>query len=135
MLYITIVSLALFGAAFAAPVQKRDLATIQQGITSVNQALTQLDTAIKAIQGPADAMKVTQASANVQTAITGATTKIQATQPISLTDALTLHQSASGLTTQVTTTVNDLMAKKAVIQQAGQGQTTLQALQQQKTAS
>jgi len=135
MLYNTIVSLALFGAAFAAPVTKRDLQTIQTSITSVGTALTALDTSIKAIQGPADAMKVLGMSQMVNQALTDATTKITATQPITLTDALSLQQSAQTLTTTASTTVTDLIAKKAVIVQAGAQAVTLQNLMQQKTAS
>jgi len=135
MLYKAILSLALFGSAFAAPTVKRDLATIQTSIMTVGTSLTQLDTAIKAIQGPADAMKVLTASTMVNQALTDATTKIMATQPITLTDALSLQTSAQTLTTTATTTVTDLMAKKAVIVMAGQQQATLAGLQQQKTAS
>jgi hypothetical protein len=135
MLYKTIVSLALFGAAFAAPVAKRDLQTIQSGVTSISSALTQLDTAIKAVNGPADTANLLGASQAVNTALTSATTQIMATQPITLTDALSLQQSAQGLTTAATNAVNDIIAKKAIIQQAGAQQSTLQGLQQQKTAS
>jgi hypothetical protein len=135
MLYNTIVSLALFGAAFAAPVAKRDLQTIQTSIAAVGTSLTALDTAIKAIQGPADTMKVLGMSQMVNQALTDATTKITATQPITLTDALTLQQSAQTLTTTASTTVTDLIAKKAIITQAGAQAMTLQNLMQQKTAS
>jgi len=135
MLYNTIISLALFGAAFASPVSKRDLQTIQTGITNVGTSLTALDTAIKAIQAPADAMKVLGASQMVNAALAAATTSITATQPITLTDALALQQSAQGLTTTATNSVTDLIAKKAIIVQAGAQQVTLQNLMQQKTAS
>jgi hypothetical protein len=136
MLYNTLVSLALFGAAFAAPVAKRDLQTIQTSIAAVGTALTALDTSIKAIQGPADAMKVLGMSQMVNQALTDATTKITATQPITLTDALSLQTSAQTLTTTAGTTVTDLIAKKAIIIQApGAQAATLQNLQAQKTAS
>lgn len=135
MLYSTIVSFALFGATFAAPVTKRDLQTIQTSIQAVGTALTALDTSIKAIQGPGDAMKVLGMSQMVNQALTDATTKIAATQPISLTDALTLQQTAQTLTNQAGTTVTDLIAKKDIIVKAGASAATLQNLMQQKTAS
>ncbi|KAE9982633.1 hypothetical protein BLS_003695 [Venturia inaequalis] len=135
MLYTTIVSFALFGATFATPITKRDLQTVQASITSVGTALTALDTSIKAIQGPADAMKVLGMSMMVNKALTDATTKITATQPLSLTDTLSLQKSAQTFTTVAQTTVTDLIAKKAIIQQAGASAATLQNLMQQKTAS
>lgn len=135
MLYSTIVSFALLSATSAAPVTKRDLQTIQTSIAAVGTSLTALDGSIKAIQGPADAMKVLGMSQMVNQALTDATTKITATQPITLTDALTLQQSAQTLTTTAGTTVTDLIAKKAIIQQAGASAATLQNLMQQKTAS
>lgn len=129
MQFKTLLSAALFGAALA------DLQTIQSAITSVNSALTTLDTSIKAIQGTQDTQTVLTNSQAVQTAITGATTQVQGTSAISLTDALQLQQSAQGLTTTANTTVSDLIAKKQIIQSAGQTQTTLQSLQGQQQAA
>lgn len=135
MLYKSIVSVALFGAAFAAPVEKRQVATINTAVQQIMTSLTALDTSINAIQGPADAMKVVAASNNVQQTLQTSTTMVNAIQPISLTDALGLQQTTGALTTQVNTVVTDLTAKKAIIQQAGQTQTTLQSLQQQRAAA
>lgn len=135
MLYKSIISVALFGAAFAAPHAKRQVATINTAVQSITDSLTQLDTAIKAIAGPADAMKVLTASNNVQTTLQTATTMVMGIQPISLTDALGLQQTTGALTTQVNTVVTDLTAKKAIIDQAGQTQATLQGLMQQRAAS
>jgi hypothetical protein len=129
MQFKTLLSAALFGAAFA------DLQTIQSAITSVNGALTTLDTSIKAIQGTQDTQTVLTNSQAVQTAITGATTQVQGTSAISLTDALQLQQSAQGLTTTANTTVSDLIAKAQIIQAAGQTQTILQSLQGQQQAA
>lgn len=135
MLYTTIISFALFGAAFAVPVTKRDLQIIQTSIQAVGTAITALDDSIKAIQGPADAMKVLGMSMMVNQALTDATAKITASQPITLTETLTLQQSAQTLSTTAGSTVTDLIAKKAIIQQAGASAATLQNLMQQKTAS
>jgi hypothetical protein len=135
MLFTSIVSLALFGAAFAAPVEKRQVATIQTAITNVGTSLTALDTAIKAVNGAGDTAKVLTASQGVQNALMTGATMVNAGQPITLQDALGLQQTTGALTTQVTTTITDLMGKKAIIQQAGQTQQTLQSLQSQKTAA
>ncbi|TID20718.1 cell wall protein [Venturia nashicola] len=135
MLYSTIASFALFGATFAAPVTKRDLQTIQASIQTVGTALTALDGSVKAIQVPGDAMKALGMSMMVNQALADATTKIIATQPITLTDALTLQQSAQTLTATASTAVTNLIAKKAIIQQAGASAATLQSLMQQKTAA
>ncbi|KAF2429274.1 hypothetical protein EJ08DRAFT_297642 [Tothia fuscella] len=135
MLYKSIISLALFGATFAAPVDKRQVATIQTAVKQITTSLTNLDTAIKSVQGPADTQKVVTASNAVQQALTTGTTMVNAIQPISLNDALGLQQTTGALTTQVMTTITDLTGKKAIIQQAGQTQTTLKSLQAQKTAA
>lgn len=138
MLYNAVLSLALFGSAFAAPsvdITKRDLATIQSGLGNVNTALMGLDTSIKAIKGPADAQPVLDMSAKVNTAITGATTMIMGSQVLSLNDALTLSNTGMMLSTQANTTISDLVAKKAIIMMANMGPATVMALQSQKTAA
>jgi hypothetical protein len=135
MLFKSVISFALLSVAFAAPIEERQVATIQTAITNIGTSLTNLDTAIKAVNAPGDTAKVLTASQAVQNALMTGTTMVMAGQAISLTDALGLQQTTSGLTTQVTTVVTDLMAKKAIIQQAGQTQTTLTSLQSQKTAA
>jgi len=135
MLFTSIVSFAFLGAALAAPMEKRQVATIQTAIKNVGTALTNLDTSIKAVNAAGDTAKILAMSQAVQTALTTGTTMVMAGQAITLQDALGLQQTTGALTTQVTTVVTDLMAKKAIIQQAGQTQTTLQSLMSQKTAS
>ena len=135
MMYKTLLSLALVGATFASPVAKRDLQTIQTNLNSVQTALQSLDTAIRAVQGPQDAAGVLSASNNVNQVISQATTQIQGTSALSLNDALTLSNTGQQLAAQASTTINSLVAKKDIIVAAGQAPTTLQALQQQKTAS
>jgi hypothetical protein len=135
MMYTSLVAFALLGAAFASPHAKRDLQTIQTSLGSVQTALQSLDTSIRAVQGPQNAASVLAASNNVNQVISQATTQIQATTPLSLDDALTLSNTGQQLAAQASTTINSLVAKKDIIIAAGQGPTTLQALQQQKTAS
>jgi len=134
MRFISLVILA--GAVAAAPSSKRDLASIQKAITNVQTALGSLDTAVKALSSdPNTAAPILTASTGVQGAIKQATTDITASAVLSLNDALSLQNVATGLTTSVQTTVTDLTAKKAVLDQLGVTSVAVQSLTQQKTDS
>lgn len=84
---------------------------------------------------PSTLQGVLTASTNAQNSIQSATTSISGTTALSLTDALTLQQSATGLSTSVNTTVNALIAKKAVFDQVGASSVVGQQLQAQKTGA
>ena len=101
--YKAISFLALLSAAIASPIDKRQLATIQQNLGNVNTALLALDTAIKTANGPESTGPILQANNAVSTAITTATTQIQATQPLSLGDSLGLQNTGQQLATTAQT--------------------------------
>jgi hypothetical protein len=124
-----LIALTLFGSAFA------DLKTIQGAFGNIMKSVTDLDTSIKAINGAQDAQNVLAKSDAVQKALTAGTQQVMATDALDLNDALSLQQTGTDLSGQVKTTITDLIAKKPQIQQAGQAQQTVQALQQQKQAS
>lgn len=75
------------------------------------------------------------ASNNAQSTINSATSTVNAAQPLSLTDALTLQQSATGLTMSANQTVQALIEKKPVFDQLGVSSVVGQQLVSQKTAA
>ncbi|KAH8886760.1 hypothetical protein GQ53DRAFT_337004 [Thozetella sp. PMI_491] len=131
--------LVLVSTALALPtssVSKRDLATIQKAIGTVQTALGGLDTAIKGLStDPNTAAPILTSSTGVQSAIKQATADISASQMLSLTDALSLQKTATGLTDTVKTVTGDLTGKKAILDQLGVTSVAVQTLQQQKTDS
>nr|XP_036575980.1 uncharacterized protein CTRU02_14117 [Colletotrichum truncatum]KAF6782636.1 hypothetical protein CTRU02_14117 [Colletotrichum truncatum] len=128
---------SLVGTAFALPTQgeKRQLATIQGAITSVQTSLTKLDTAVKAANDANTVAAVQTAATDVQTAITKAQSDIEGAQALQLQEALGLQQLATDLTTAATTTVDDIIAKKPTFDQLGVSQVVAQQLTAQKQAS
>jgi len=138
----------LFGsAAFAAPIEgvvdavgaAQDLVTITSAFSAIEGSLTALDTAVKGLAPGGDAKAAASAliarSKAVEDAIKDGTSKVGATSAISLVDALQVQSASSKLTTLTTQTINDLIAKKDIIKQAGQTKVTLDSLNAQKTAS
>ncbi|OLN93233.1 Cell wall mannoprotein 1-like protein 3 [Colletotrichum chlorophyti] len=130
----------LAGSAVALPaslVSKRQLQTIQGALTSVQDSLGQLDTAVKALsaQDPQSAANLLDASNKVQSTLKQGTTQIQGAQELSLTDALTLQQSAGGLTGAVQTAVTDLVNKKPELDKLGATSVAVDQLKQQKTVA
>ncbi|KAK1707379.1 hydrophobic surface binding protein A-domain-containing protein [Colletotrichum lupini] len=130
----------LAGSAVAAPASlasKRQLQPIQAALTNVQDSLTGLDTAVKALNAadPNTAANLLDASNKVQTSLKQGTTQIQGAQELSLTDALTLQQSAGGLTTAVQTSVDDLVAKKPELDKLGATSIAVDQLKQQKATA
>ncbi|KAL0938356.1 cell wall protein [Colletotrichum truncatum] len=128
------------GSAIAAPtslVSKRQLQTIQGALTNVQDSLTSLDTAVKALSAadPNSAANLLDASNKVQTSLKQGTTQIQGAQELSLTDALTLQQSAGGLTTAVQTVVTDLTNKKPELDKLGATSIAVDQLKSQKAVA
>ncbi|KXH37691.1 hypothetical protein CNYM01_06705 [Colletotrichum nymphaeae SA-01] len=130
----------LAGSAVAAPASlasKRQLQPIQAALTNVQDSLTGLDTAVKALNAadPNTAANLLDASNKVQTSLKQGTTQIQGAQELSLTDALTLQQSAGGLTSAVQTSVDDLVAKKPELDKLGATSIAVDQLKQQKATA
>lgn len=84
---------------------------------------------------PNSLTNILSAANNAQSTINSATTTVNAAQPLSLTDALTLQQSATGLTTSANQTVQALIQKKPVFDQLGVSSVVGQQLVSQKTAA
>jgi len=138
-----IIAFCLASTALASPIQgvvdavgaTQDLATIQAAFQAVEGALNTLDTSIKGITGAANVADIVGKSKAVEQALKDGTTKVSGSGPISLTEALQVQTASTKLTSLTTQVINDLIAKKDVITQAGQAKTTVDNLQAQKTAS
>ncbi|KAI3547083.1 hypothetical protein CSPX01_03915 [Colletotrichum filicis] len=127
---------ALVGTAFASPIEKRQLSVIQGAVTSVQGALTKLNTAVQGVGNDvASAQPILAASTEVQNTLSKAATDIQGAQPLQLQEALGLQQTATDLTSSATTLIDTLVSKKPNFDQIGVSSVVLQNLQQQKTAS
>lgn len=136
MKFITISLLAT--AISAAPIElvSRQGDAIKDAIMPVMQSLQTLDTAIKGItMDPNTAIPILNASSSASKSLSDAATKIQAADSLGLFGALGLQKTAGDLTTQVMTTINDLVAKKPVLDMLGVSAVALDALQNQKAAS
>ncbi|WDK22959.1 hypothetical protein CGRA01v4_14249 [Colletotrichum graminicola] len=125
---------ALIGTAFAAPTEKRQASVIQSAVTSVQDAITKLDTAVKGVGDDiSTAQPVLAAATDLQNVITKAGSDIGASQPLQLQEALGLQNLASQLQTTTGTLIDDLISKKANFDKLGVSKVVLQNLQQQKS--
>jgi hypothetical protein len=127
-----IVSMVL-GAASGTMLFERDLATIQNVLSTVSKAVDSLDSAVKSFSG--EPGPLTDASTSLLSALNGGVSTVKGTSSLSQNDALSVASYVQGLNTSVATVVSDLISKKSAIVSAGYGPTVLQQLQQQKTAS
>ncbi|KAK1977336.1 hydrophobic surface binding protein A-domain-containing protein [Colletotrichum cereale] len=128
------------GSAIAMPASlksKRQLDTIQGALTNVQDSLNQLDTTVKALSAsdPNTAANLLDASNKVQAQLKQGTTQIQGAQELSIGDALTLQQSAGGLTGAVQTVVDDLVAKKPELDKLQATSIAVDQLKQQKAVA
>ncbi|OHF03870.1 hypothetical protein CORC01_00732 [Colletotrichum orchidophilum] len=127
---------ALVGTAFASPIEKRQLAIIQGAVTSVQGALSKLNTAVQGVGNDvASAQPILAASTDVQMVLSKAATDIQGAQPLQLQEALGLQQTAGDLTMSASALIDTLISKKPNFDMIGVSSVVLQNLQQQKAAS
>ncbi|KAJ4424385.1 hypothetical protein N0V82_000904 [Gnomoniopsis sp. IMI 355080] len=116
--------------------ESRQADAIKAALMPVMDSLKSLDTAINGLNSdPQSALPILNASTMASQSLTEAGTKIQAADSLGLIGALGLQQTAGDLTTQVQTTIGDLTAKKAVLDQLGVTSVAVDALNKQKTAS
>jgi hypothetical protein len=124
------------GAVYAASAQsqKRDLASIQSSLNAINEGLQRVDTAILGLAkgtGPTLLELGTQAVPLLQ----NASAQIRQSQPLSLEDSLNLATTTQALRQNTNLTINDLIAQKPLIDQAGSTALVAAGLQQQRDAS
>ncbi|KAK1970075.1 hypothetical protein LY78DRAFT_700335 [Colletotrichum sublineola] len=141
MHFSTVILQALIaGSAIAMPASlnsKRQLNVIQGALQNVQDSIGQLDTSIKALNSadPNTAANLLDASNKVQTALKQGTTQIQGAEVLSIGDALTLQQSAGGLTGAVQTSVDDIVSKKPELDKLQATSIAVDQLKQQKAAA
>jgi hypothetical protein len=116
---LTLVALAAGVHATNLPrvVLERDLATIQGVIGDVSTKLTALNSAAQSFSG--DASALTSASSDLSSTIKSGTSTVQATDQLTLTDAVSLQSTVGTLQTNAQTLVDNLASKKSAIEQAG----------------
>lgn len=116
--------------------ESRQADAIKSALKPVMASLKALDTAINGLTtDPQSALPLLNASNSASQSITEAGTQIQAAEDLGLFGALGLQQTAGDLTTQIQTTIGDLAAKKAVLDQLGVTSVAVDALNKQKSAS
>lgn len=144
MLFRPLFSLSLVAATvLAAPVSiqqtsyKRDLPTIQAALNTINSALQDLDNSVKATNSVTlgGGIQLLSAVTNVKTTIQDATTQVRGSEVLNKQDALNLKAATDALTNNVKVTINDVVAKKALVDSLGATPLVAAALQDQKTAS
>ncbi|ORY55830.1 hydrophobic surface binding protein A-domain-containing protein [Pseudomassariella vexata] len=97
---------------------RRDVQTIQTVIQGIGTKLTKLDASIKAFDGK-DFNTLATDALGLSDMLKQGTQKIQASQPITINEALTLQQTLAPIQDQGNTLVADIVAKKPTFEAAG----------------
>ncbi|KAK1972410.1 hypothetical protein LY78DRAFT_688243 [Colletotrichum sublineola] len=142
--------LALFGqAAITAAVPLQSLRAVELGrrapgdpdaiekaLSPVSQSLTNLDLAILALDGgPVTANNLLVSSQQTQAATEQATVTIQAANDLGPFRAARLRRTTDDLIDQTTTTINDLVSRKPILDNMGVSGVALESLQRQKVST
>jgi len=116
---------------------KRDLASIQAALNTINSALQALDNSVKSANSLSlsAGIQVFGALTGVRSAIEDATPQVQASQVLNAKDSRNLKAATDALTNNVKVTINDVVAKKSLVDSFGGTPFVAAALQDQKTAS
>lgn len=125
------------GAVYAASSpenRKRDLASIQSSLDAINVGLQKVDTAILGLaQGTgASLLELGQQAVPL---LQNASAQIRQSEPLSLEDSLNLATTTQALRQNTNLTINDLIAQKPLLDQAGSTPLVAAGLQQQRDAS
>ncbi|GKT46609.1 cell wall mannoprotein 1 [Colletotrichum spaethianum] len=116
---------------------KRDLASIQAALNTINSALQGLDNSVKNTNSVTlgGGIQLLGAVGGVKNSIESATTQVQASEVLNAQDARNLKAATDALTNNVKVTINDVIAKKSLVDSLGATPLVAVALQDQKTAS
>ncbi|OHF02514.1 hypothetical protein CORC01_02209 [Colletotrichum orchidophilum] len=116
---------------------KRDLATIQAALNTINSALQGLDNSVKATNtiSLGGGIQLLNAVGNVKSSIEDATTQVRGSDVLNKQDAQNLKAATDALTNNVRVTINDVVAKKSLVDSLGATPLVAVALQDQKSAS
>jgi len=128
MLFSTLVSFTLLGIASATPtptvVEKRDLSTFTAAFAAVSSAITDFDSSVTALTASSDVNSaitdLTTKSNTIISALNTGAANINATTPLDLSDAVSLLTLSNNLVAATNQTVNDLIAKKSIIDAANE---------------
>lgn len=129
---LSIVSLSALGLALNVAGQ---VSVIQGVVTSIEGKITTLDSAVKAYTSGSDISAIQSGSDGLISATNAGVTTVKGSAPLSQSDALGLIQPVQTLISDITTAINDLIAKKAPLQAACQGSNVLTDLNNQKAAA
>jgi hypothetical protein len=133
-----LLSIALAASATATPIFM-DLPTILSSVGTISTALTTFDNAIKALTPETNVAtataELTSKSNAILAALKDGATKISATTPVTLTEAIQLASKSAELAKNANALVDALIAKKPIFDKAGQTGTVLSQLKEQLTAT
>ena len=107
------------GCACAPSLAQRDLATITSAFSSVGSGISNLDAAVKALNGAGDIANLQSASTRLLDAVKSGTTAVQASSNLSLQEAVQLQQVVTGIQAQGNSLGSSLAAKKTTIERLG----------------
>lgn len=121
MQFTQIALLGLVGLAAAKPTNnhhhsKRTAAKIESDIATVSSDLTSFDSSINAFTGTLlQALSLLSSYETLASAVTTTTSEITSTGDLDSADSATIYADAESLTTQITDTLSDAVAKVCVI--------------------
>jgi hypothetical protein len=115
MLVSSILPIAFAATTYAAAIVPRDVATIQGAFDGINTAVVAFDAAVLAFSGSSGTANLGAKSQSVITQLSSGTAAVTATSSVSLTDAISLINSAATLRDNFDKTVTDLISKKSVL--------------------
>lgn len=114
MQFSQIALLGLIGMAVAKPahVNKRTAAQIESDISTVSSDLTSFDKSINAFTGTLiQALSLLSSYETLSSAVEATTSKVTSTGDLSSSDSATIYSAVESLTTQITDTLSDAVAK------------------------
>jgi len=127
MLVSNILPFAFLGIATAIPsptLVQRDLSTFTAAFSAVGSAISAFDTSVNALTPTSDISTaitdLTAKSNAILDALNTGATNINASAVLSLTDSLSLLNLSNQLVATTNTTINDLIAKKSIIDAANE---------------
>ncbi|GKT45357.1 uncharacterized protein ColSpa_05538 [Colletotrichum spaethianum] len=113
-----------------------DLDIIERALAPVSDSLSNLDSAILALDGtPGTAANLLAFSQQAQVATDQATVQIQSANDIGAFRAARLRRTTDSLIDQTTTTVSDLVSRKPILDNLGVSNVALESLQRQKIST
>ncbi|KKY37734.1 putative cell wall protein [Diaporthe ampelina] len=113
---------------------KRDLASIQSSLEAINVGLQRVDTAILGL-ATGTGVSLIQLGMQAVPLLQNASAQIRQSGPLSLEDSLNLATTTSALRQNTNLTINDLIAQKPLLDQAGSSAIVAAGLLQQRDAS